>query len=1608
MAEPDPLASFHPLVRQWFYQQYKEPTPVQAAAWPRIARGENVLAVAPTGNGKTLAAFLDALSRLVWGALPPSSAAAFPAAAAALTQSSPPAAAARGAAAAAHPGSGFEPGRLSVLYVSPLKALNEDIRRNLEQPLGGIRALASAQGITLPELRVDLRSGDSSEAERRRFLSRPPAILCTTPESLAILLDSPRARLVLSGLRLLVLDEIHSVLGTKRGSLLACSVGRLELLAGGFQRLALSATVNPPELAARFVGGLIMESGPDGGPVYRERPFSIVVAPGERKIELSVCWPQAPSTAEALRGASVAAVSGKSGAADADSGQGGPAALPRAAGPAGRLSLEESRYSAIIPALEGRLREAGALLVFTDSRRRAERMAYLINQYAGEGSAYAHHGSLAKEARRLVEERFKSGELKCVVATSSLELGIDVGSVQEVDLAGTPPAVSTAIQRIGRAGHSWGGVSKAVLYPFHGIDLLLAAAMAQSVDRRDIENSRPPLNPLDILAQVMLEMIAVQNWTSTDLFNTIRSFFPFETLSRSDFDSVQAMLTGSFALPAAEGAKRAGMRLRELEPRVYLDAETGLLSALPGLRQMLYSSGGSIPDRGHFLLREAGSKSAIGELDEEFVWERRPGDSFTLGLQAWKIVSIGANEVEVVPLRGSDELIPFWRAEERSRSSTLSGSLLDIFDRLAGLPASARVRFFEQECHFDQSAASEASCFLGSELDASNGLLPGRNCIAVEQCLDPEGRQGSFYFIIHTMRGGAVNEPLALALEEAAAEAGLPLRETVANENSILTAFDCDGGPEAARTALKDTIMSIAPDLSGPDRSDSGVSAAAIRLEQSLAERLRSSGLFGSQFRENAVRALLIQRGMPGRRIPLWVSRLRARKLFEAAGGSAGFPITKETYRSCLCDFYDLEGLASLLGGLRSGRISLGFFNTAHPSPFAAESFWQREAGHMYDGDEVEGRRAARSAGREGEDIIAEALRSASLRPRFNPSLVADFCRKSERLLPGWAPSTRLELLEWLKECVFIPVAELRQLLLLSDSSLQDEYAADASLGKRLCILTLPGAAEAIAVHSERREELLADPGAAVPEWLRHRGPENVARIASLFGLQPSSADSLFSEYEEEGLTVRGSFSAENADEVIDAENLEILLRLSRKRAVWNGGTEPVSRLFGLVSELQGTAHAEKGAGTLSASSRRDTLAAALDSLSGFVLPPALWESEILPRRVPGFQSGDLDAILRIEERLWFGAPKGRTGFCSAGDLECLGLLGPEEGRASSLIPQGTDTMSFWEIRESSGLSSKAAALAIWKEAFAGRIAALGFEAVRSGISNRFGRSLPGFGPDDDGGPAFFDDRAARRGTALMQRLPPALRKAWQSGAPVEGRWFSLSSGTELRGSDIIYNYELIEDRVRILASRWGLVCRALLERELPVFSWSAVFPALRRLELRGELVYGRFFDGIDGPQFMSQEAFALFSRGLECCGCYAVEEPVWFNALDPVLDPLYIAQGGQQGRDGAGLRLPLRVPGSRIALIRGRPVACSSAGFSRIELVPGPDSQEALAVFRSIGPLKSALKVSRLSVESVNSLPALGSPYLGAMEKAGFERAYRTVVLWGGGPAEASGPAEV
>ncbi|MDR0475720.1 MAG: DEAD/DEAH box helicase [Treponema sp.] len=1515
---------FHPVINAWFTETYGKPTAVQEQAWPLIVQGEHVLALAPTGSGKTLTGFLAAISRFADGSYPAD--------------------------------------RLSVLYVSPLKALNEDIRRNLESPLASLRERFEKAGVEFPPVRAETRSGDTTQAERRRFRMRPPSILALTPESLAILLVNQRGREILSDVRYLILDEIHTALGTKRGAFLSCQIDRLSLIAGEFQRVALSATVKPPEEAAAFAGGL--KKTVDGS--YRPRKLRIIAPETEKKINFGVEFPETPDAGSSRM-------------------QGGEEA---------ELIKTHERYRVLSDYILERIRSncaggrKGTVLVFTDSRRRAERLAFILNEtglgnesYSGRTVAYTHHGSLSVEVRRAVEKALVSGEIPCVVATSSLELGIDIGTVDEVILAGTPFSTASVMQRVGRSGHGVGMESRGRLFPFHGMDLLQAAAAAGALSVRELEETRALENPLDLLAQIILSLCAEQDCHEDELYEMLRGFYVYRNLSRASFDGIAAMLTGEYE----------GQRLRELKKRLYRDEKNKILSAAPGAAPLLYSSGGVIASRGCYTMRlgPTGNEKTgtrIGELDEEFVWERRVGDSFDFGGRSWRISAITHEAVEVVPLKQLAGYAPFWKGDSAFRSPVLSRRMREILEERNNSK-------LNELSGFNDEATDALNNFLGAQKSLQGKVpLSGHNFIAVEVVDDPSGRADARSLVYHTFRGGSINYPLSLALA-AEFEDALQMRiESVSDDNSILIRLP--------RLVQDDPAVLAETFLLKLAGSDLGI--------KRFRERFESSGVFGAAFREAAERSLVLPRSPFGKRVPLWVIRQKSKWLFDAVSSHRDFPITAEAWRTSLSDSFDMKGFSSFLEDLLSGAIKLGIFFSTHPSPFSQGLAWAETNALMYEYDERpdlrnrSGQGGDASTGRRGQggkqslldELIEEALGRGASRPVLPENLILSFTSRLMRELPGWAPEDETGLCEWVKERIAIPCAfenngedEWERLLRFVPEELKEAWEKDHSLGGRLAVIKREAAAASAIVHHDRAK--LWEKGKPsdlakkyLSQWLRFEGPVPPLRIGEVFGFDANETEETINALEEAGELVRdveveGSsrpphfYAGRNL--AVDRENLELLLRLFRRKRREGIRERPASVLVPFLAKQQGLC-----------GSANEKL---LSNLEGIPIPAKLWETEIFPARNPAYRGDDLDREIREGRLIWYGTGKEKCCFSS---IEELDLTLPSSSEPDFNLPAGFfhNPKNFWEIRDALGLDNASCTAALWKEAWKGSISSDSWEALRRALETGF--TLAG---------SEEEPARAREGSISKRRIPRALKERWRSGPPVRGNWFSLALEKPAReeGQDssepvmLLEEESLKRERVRLLLRRWGVLCRPLLERETPLFSWQALLPSMRRMELAGELIEGRFFSGINSLQFASP------SIDRELKEAETEESIYWMNAADPA-SPLGLSELTGHILEQAGpSSLPSRLPSTRL-YFRGQTLAALSLrnGKEINFYIPHDDACLSKIVELIKLPRKRAvMSESKITIEKINAKNAARSEYAAAFKEADFMSDRGKLVLW-------------
>ncbi|HET9010701.1 MAG TPA: DEAD/DEAH box helicase, partial [Gemmatimonadaceae bacterium] len=869
-ASADPLADFHPLVRRWFAETLGDPSAPQRAGWPAIARGEDTLILAPTGTGKTLAAFLWELNALITEGLEAPLANA-----------------------------------VHLLYISPLKALNNDVHRNLETPLGQLRERFEQAGEKFPEIRVAVRTGDTPSSARAKMLRKTPHILITTPESLHILLTSVRGRTMFSALRAVIVDEIHAVAGTKRGAHLALTLERLAQLAPDApQRIGLSATQRPLEEIARFLAGCEPQRAlvPGRNADSADLADAADEKPRKRKSAKSVT----SATAVAFRPVQIV-----------DCGLVKRMETSVVSPVDDLANVGGTIWTSVAPLVLDHIRGARTTLVFVNNRAQAERMAARVNQLAEEEIALPYHGSLSRERRFLLEERLKAGELRALVTTSSLELGIDVGSVDLVIQLQSPKRVAAALQRVGRAGHSLDATSRGVFIPTFRDDALEQLAILDAMRTGDVEPTKVVQNALDVLAQLVVAIVAsdLPEWTSAGLFDFVRRAYPYHSLTRAAFDEVLGMLSGKYPSDVAA----------ELDARIHWDRITDLLTPTRGARMVATISGGTIPDRGLYTVNLA-DKTRLGELDEEFVHESRVGDAFQLGSSTWRIRAIEHDRVIVVPAPGAPARMPFWHGEFMARSSHLTSRVGALRRELDDARTLVDLAEIQKTHHADEPTVRSLVEYVQAQR-AITRIVPDETHLVLEHFRD---EVGSVRMVLHAPFGGRVNAPWGMAL-------GRRMREQL--------------GIDAQVQTTDDGLMLRLPDMGAAPPVEAIRTLTVEEAERLVLEEVGASSLFGARFRMNAARALLLPRGNPRRRMPLWLQRLKSLDLLQAVRGYPSFPILVETYRDVLQDAFDMRALRDVLERIASGAITIRTVQTEIPSPFAASLQFGFVIDHMYGKD---------------------------------------------------------------------------------------------------------------------------------------------------------------------------------------------------------------------------------------------------------------------------------------------------------------------------------------------------------------------------------------------------------------------------------------------------------------------------------------------------------------------------------------------------------------------------------------------------------------------------------------------------------------------------------
>jgi len=1204
------LGRFSALTRTWFEGAFAEPTPAQEQGWQAISEGQNTLILAPTGSGKTLAAFLWVIDRL-------------------LTEPEPP-----------------EKERCRVLYVSPLKALTYDVDRNLRAPLAGVALQAERAGQQVPTLRTATRTGDTPANERRDIVRHPPDILITTPESLYLMLTSS-AQEILKSVEYVIVDEIHAVAGTKRGAHLSLSLERLERLTDRPpQRIGLSATQRPLDEIARFLGGRARDADTNE---WRPRPVSVVDAGVRKPLDLRVVVPVE------------------------DMGELGKTVDPQILeGPAaGDPEVRHSIWPAITPVLLELIREHHSTLVFVNSRRLAERLAARLNDLAGEELVRAHHGSVAREQRLEIEDALKAGKVPALVATSSLELGIDMGAVDLVVQVESPSSVASGLQRIGRAGHQVGEPSRGRIFPKFRGDLIEAAVVTKRMKEALIEETRIPRNPVDVLAQQIVAMCAVEDVTVDEVAEVAGGAYPFADCSRAVLENVLDMLAGRY--PSDEFA--------ELRPRIVWDRANDTLRARPGARMLAVTSGGTIPDRGLYgVFTPEGSR--VGELDEEMVYESRVGETFVLGATTWRIEEITRDRVVVTPAPGEPGKMPFWHGDGLGRPYELGRALGEFLREVDDWPDER----LAEECSLDELAVSNLRAYLAEEREVT-GALPTDRQIVVERFRD---ELGDWRVCVLTPFGGRVHAPWAIAIEaKVQSRLGLEVQTMWSDEGIVVRLPEADDAPPVDSVLLE------------PEE-----------VEDLVVSQLANTALFAGRFRENAARALLLPRRRPGTRTPLWQQRQRAADLLAVASKHGSFPILLETYRECLRDAFDVPALVELMSHIRSRQLRVVSVDTPRPSPFATSLAFAYVANFLYEGDAPLAERKAQALTLDRE-LLAELLGAEELRELIQPSALAELeaflqCLDEKR----WArhPDAAHDLLRRLGDLSREELAA-RSTDDFADALLAERRAAeDAGRYRDALGAGLPaGLPDAFL-------EPVDDPlGSLLGRWARTHPPFTTGEPAARFGLPVQMVEDLLARRADSGLLLRGEFRPDGTErEWCDPEVLRQLRQ--RSLAALRKQVEPVeaTALGRFLPAWQGVGSTARGVGRL---------IEVVSQLQGVPIPASSLERDVLSSRVGDYSPGLLDQLAAAGEVVWVGAgPLGRDDgkvmlFLrrDAGILRPATAAGePPESEEHHRLRQILTQRGACFFRELSGADDTASLDALWDLVWAGEVTNDSFAPLRA------------------------------------------------------------------------------------------------------------------------------------------------------------------------------------------------------------------------------------------------------------------------------------------------------
>jgi ATP-dependent Lhr-like helicase len=1530
------VKEFHPAVRSWFTSAFHAPTRPQQLGWPAIARGESTLILAPTGSGKTLTAFLWCLNRLMFEPPPP------------------------------------RKERCRVLYVSPLKALAVDVERNLRAPLAGIANVARAEGIAVVVPEIAIRTGDTPPNERARFLRESADILITTPESLFLLLTS-QARERLKTVDTVIIDEIHALVPGKRGAHLALSLERLEVLRQRpLQRIGLSATQRPLDEVARFLGGAELRevTGQRAkGKGKREkarsqRPTSDETMPLEEveaELHDEFAVVQKPAT---FRPVTIVDASAKKHLTlrievpiEDMARVATPAELP--SGPAAQGPSRPSIWSSIHPRLLELIRAHQSTLLFVNSRRLAERLAGALNELAGEPLVRSHHGSLARAARSEVEDLLKAGRIKALVATSSLELGIDMGAIDLVVQIEAPPSVASGLQRIGRSGHQAGATSAGIIFPKFRGDLVACAAVARAMHEGQVESTRYPRNPLDVLAQQLVAMAGLDTWDVDELFAIVRRAAPFTDLSRRMFEGVLDMLSGRY--PSDEFA--------ELRPRVTWDRVRNTVAGREGATRVAIANAGTIPDRGLYGVFLAGADRPVrvGELDEEMVFESQVGETFTLGASTWRIEEITHDRVLVSPAPGEPGKMPFWHGDQAGRPVELGYTIGKLVRELRSVPRAAAIDRLVRLHDLDKTAAENLLRYLDDQ--AAAGAVPDDRTIVIERCLDD---LGDWRVCLLSPLGSRIHAPWAMAVTaQIRSRTGIDVEVMWGDEGFVVRFPEVEQPPD--------------PGLLIP---------GADEVEGLVLRQLGGTSLFAARFRETAARALLLPRRRPGMRTPLWQQRKRAADLLAVAARFGSFPALLETYREVMRDHFDMPALVETLRRVERRTIRLSTIDSRAPSPFASSLLFSYVANYIYDGDAPLAERRAQALSVD-QAQLRELLGDAELRELLDPDVLQALEQQLQHLDEKYKVKSKDGLHDLLIRIGDLSVDEIE-----ARSTIPDTHGAIADLerARRLVALPMAGARRFVAVEDVARyrdalgipippgiPEALLEPvrdpaGDLALRYARSHGPFSAGELAARYGLGVAVAEGLLLRLTEAGRLIEGEFRPGGSDrEFVDADVLRSLRRRSLARL--RQEVEPVDA--DALGRFRVAWHGI-GSGRIGLEALLD----AIEQLQGAAVPASVLEAEILPARVANYQPSMLDTLMAAGEVVWVGVESlgerdGRIALYLTDHVARLRAPAPPpelRGRAADVFAylRGQGASFFAVIHQGTGQGFPQETVdALWELVWAGLITNDTLHPLRAYIRTE-------------------EKRSARR------PRPVAFRSRRLVPRAAEGRWSALDAFSprvsDKRAASTAVT-EWAAATAQQLLTRHGVVTRETVASEAVAGGFSAVYDVLKAMEEAGRIRRGYFVSGLGGAQFAMPAALDLLRSLRE-----PPEEPRTsvLAATDPANPYGSIVKWpdpstGSAAGDGSPVatpdmgRGPTRTAGSLVVLVDGLAAAYVRRGEREILLFPPESEPQRSRVLREVARMLMHLAASReegrrgMLLAEINGSAATGHPAARVFIEEGF-----------------------